>query len=338
MNQDNKDRPIEAEVIEPDKPKKETALQQIVSSEVDMQVTTAKRFPRRISRFGQEARTLALATPEIAQSCFYVLPRGGQDIEGPSIRLAEIVAGTWGNLRCETRITSIGDRLITAQATCWDMQRNVLISCENARQIVDKYGKRYKDHVIVSTGNAACSIALRNAIFRVVPRCFVDPITEDCKKIAATGNGGIDKNRRDWVSRYVRLGVDESRIFALLDVHGVEDMGIAEINTLQGIYTALSEGQLTLDEAFPAPLKPGTQQFGFRRAPAQTPKPEPQRPSPKPEPEPEPEPEEDPWVKHLPGGPAAEVVEEVLEETESKEDAAQAAAEAKLFEEKSDES
>ena len=46
-----------------------------------------------------------LADPKTAEGCFFSLPRGGKRLEGPSIRLAEICAATYGNLRCGSRIS-----------------------------------------------------------------------------------------------------------------------------------------------------------------------------------------------------------------------------------------
>ena len=49
-------------------------------------------------------------------------PRGGKPIEGPSNRLAEIVAYAWGNLRISSRITNEGAKFLTAQTTILDLE------------------------------------------------------------------------------------------------------------------------------------------------------------------------------------------------------------------------
>jgi hypothetical protein len=284
----------------------QTSLQQITSAEVDMQVATAKRFPRSIKEFKQETKSIALRTPQIAQSCFYVLPRAGKRIEGPSIRLAEIVAGTWGNLRCETRVINVGEKTITAQATAWDMQRNVLVRCETSRRITDKKGKRYSDDMVVTTGNAASSIALRNAIFRVVPLSYVDEIYHECKQVAVGNGGGIDQAKQDWLAHFGRMGIESERVFEMLGKAGVEDIGVDDISTLQGLNTALREGQTTLEEVFPEKLKPGTKTFGFKAKKQNgTPVPEAAEPEeqnrPEPPPEAAPAGEVEPWAKYLEG-------------------------------------
>ena len=60
-------------------------------AEIDVQITTAKRYPRSVTAFRREAEEMATLDEETAGSMFYVLPRAGKNIEGPSVRLAEIV-------------------------------------------------------------------------------------------------------------------------------------------------------------------------------------------------------------------------------------------------------
>lgn len=240
-----------------------SVVEQLTRSEVEMQVATANRYPRSIDTFKKKALTLATANAEIAQECFYVLPRGGKNIEGPSIRLAEIVAGAYKNLRCEARVVAEGERTITAQATVWDMESNVLIRCETSRRITGKDGRRYNDDMIVMTGNAAASIALRNAVFKVVPFAYVKPIYKQCQRVALGGKG-TDQAKTEWFDMYAtRYGVDNKRVLAMLGKSHIDDVGLGDITTLQGIFTALQEGSVTADTAFPA-AKPKEGTFGFK--------------------------------------------------------------------------
>src|SRR5678816_4803120 len=98
---------------------------------------------------------------------FYSLPRGGRNIVGPSVRFAEVVASSWGNIRSGARIIDIDDKFITAQGQCFDLEKNICVQVEVKRRITKKDGKRYDDDMIGVTGNAACSISLRNAVFKV---------------------------------------------------------------------------------------------------------------------------------------------------------------------------
>lgn len=272
-----------------------SVVEQLTRGEVDMQVATANRYPRSIDTFKKKALTMATKDAETAQSCFYVLPRGGKKIEGPSVRLAEIVAASYKNLRCETRVVGVAEKTVTAQATVWDMENNVLMRCETSRRITDKTGKRYSDDMIVMTGNAAASIALRNAIWKVVPFAHVKPIYEQCKRVALGGKG-VDQAKQDWLNYFKKNGVSNSRVLAMLGKGHIDDMDLDDVSTLQGIVTALDESSTSIDEVFP-PERPAEGNFGFTKKAkdakkAKTPQAEPNEPPP-------PSDDDEPWAKHV---------------------------------------
>lgn len=240
-----------------------SVVEQLTRGEVDMQVATANRYPRSIDTFKKKALTLATKDAETALSCFYALPRGGKKIEGPSVRLAEIVATSYKNLRCETRIVGASQDTITAQATVWDMENNVLMRCEVSRRITDRSGARFNTDMIVMTGNAAGSIALRNAIFKVVPFAHVKPIYDRCKAVALGGKG-VDQAKKEWFEFFGKRGVSADRVLAMLGKKHIDDVDLDDVSTLQGVHTAIEEGSTTLDEVFPpGRLADGTHGFGF---------------------------------------------------------------------------
>src|SRR5438105_9284609 len=65
------------------------ALDVLARGEIDIQISTAHRFPRSVRRALQEAITLATMDEDTADSCFYELPARGDEgpIKGASIRL-----------------------------------------------------------------------------------------------------------------------------------------------------------------------------------------------------------------------------------------------------------
>lgn len=257
-----------AEILEPQAMNSEgmSLMESITRGEVDMQVSTAKRFPRSLKTFKQRALTMATLDQSTAQSCFYVLPRGGKSIEGPSVRLAEIVASEWGNLRCETRVIGEDEKWVTAQSTCWDMERNLLIRREVQRRIVDKNGRRYSDDVVQQTANAACSIAFRNAVFTVVPRAHVDDIYKQARRVAVGDARTLVQQRTQWFDYWAKAGIVEARVLAMLGKPGVVEVDIDDLVKMQGLATAIKDGETTLDEAFPPePMKEGTHGFGFKK-------------------------------------------------------------------------
>lgn len=227
------------------------AIEQHTRGEVDVQIVTAQRFKRSVRTFMDDLQTMACLNEQVAGSCTYSLPRDGKTITGPSARFAELVAAAYGHLRVASMIVGEDERFITVRGMAWDLQRNVAFSCEVRRRITKSNGQRYGDDMIVTTTNAATSIALRNAVLKVVPAALWRPVWEESRQTAAGDIRSIDTNRTNALAAFKKIGVDESRVFALLDVKGHEDIDLERLATLRGLMVAIKEGATTVAEAFP---------------------------------------------------------------------------------------
>ena len=233
-----------------------TQSAQLARGEVEAQMAAAHQFPRSVSRFLREATGLATLSVEVAESCIYTLPRGGKPITGPSVRLAEIVASSYGNIQVAARIVAVEDTEIVAQGMAWDVEKNLRCVVETRRRITDRNGRRYNEDMITVTGNAAASIALRNAIFRVVPRAYVDSIFASVQRCAVGDAKTLAARRAQVLDRLGKMGVTQDRILAKLGRHGVEDVGAEDLELLIGWGTAAKNGDATLDELFPPTESP----------------------------------------------------------------------------------
>lgn len=224
------------------------ALAAVDRAGVDAQVATAKRYPRSIDRALKEALTLATLDEDTAGSMFYSLPRDGKHIEGPSARLAEVMAYSWGNLRADADIVAEDRQYVTAMGTCFDCEKNVAVRVRVKRRITDKRGRRYSDDMVVVTSNAAISIALRNAVFKVIPQAFVRRIYQEARRASLGKGGTIAQKRQNAMGWFAKVGLDEPTVCGLLNVRGLDDIGEDELITLRGLRTALQEGDTTVEE------------------------------------------------------------------------------------------
>lgn len=265
------------EILEAEVP---AVIQAMGGSEVDVQITTAKRFPRSIAVFKKVALEMACLDEETAEACFYALPRGGKTIEGPSARLAEICMTAWGNARVEAKQVGEDERFVTSRGTAWDLQTNVAVAFEVKRRITTsakKEGgsKKFDDDMIGVTSNAASSIALRNAVFKMIPAAFWKPIYIAARKAAVGDIKTLATRRADMLAHFQKLGATNEQVFGLLEVKGVEDITLDHMVTLKGLATALKDGETTFEEVFAsviAPIKPAerkSEQAAAKTAPAQ---------------------------------------------------------------------
>lgn len=232
-----------------------------LGGEVDVQIATAKRYPRSIKAFKEQAMMMATFDEATAAGCFYSLPRGGKPIEGPSARLAEIVLSAWGNVRADARVVAIEDKEVIAEAMTWDLEKNVAIRVQVRRRITGKNGQRFNDDMITVTGNAACAIALRNSVFKVIPNVFTNSIYHAARKAAIGDIKTIAASRADMVEYFGKMGVTADRVFAAVGKANIEEIGLDELATLKGVATAIKDNEFTVDEAFP-PLSSGNGSAG----------------------------------------------------------------------------
>ena len=231
-----------------------SALEQMERASIDMQITTAKKYPRALSTVKAQMLSFATLDVETAAGCFFTLParRGGdgKPLQGPSVRLAEIALSSFGNLRAGARVIADDGKVITAQGVCHDLQNNVCVSVEVKRRVTDKNGRRYSDDMVVTTGNAACSIALRNVTFRVVPLALVKPVYEAAKRTAIGDAKTLVQRRADSMAHFAKFGVSKEKVCAALGVKSPEDIGLEHLEVLIGYASAIRDGDATIDEVF----------------------------------------------------------------------------------------
>lgn len=219
-------------------------------SEIDMQIATAHKYPRSIKHFRDETLAMVTLNERVAESCIYALPRDGKIIEGPSARFAEVVASAWGNCRAGARVVADQGDFVTAQGVFHDLERNVAITYEVQRRIIDKRGNRYKPDMIAVTGNAASSVALRNAILKGVPKAFWDDMYQEARRVVMGDFKTLANRRADAIKMFQTFGITDVQIFAKLEVAGVEDITLEHLVTLRGLLTAIREGDTTPELAF----------------------------------------------------------------------------------------
>ena len=248
-------------------------MDSVERASVDSQVATAKQYPRNITRSINNSIAMATMDNETAQSCGYALPRGNKPITGPSVHLAKIIVSNWGNMRTEAKVVQITDKQIISRGTAWDLETNVASAFEVRRSIVDKYGKRYSDDMITVTGNAANSIAYRNAVFSVIPKAVVDKIYKSAQK-QITGDLSSEEKlikRRTEAIKYLsdEWGINEEEVIKLCGKQTINQIKSDELALLIGMTQSLKDGDTTVEEIM-APIRrtkePSSKQNAVREA------------------------------------------------------------------------
>ena len=224
----------------------------IEKANVDVQVATAKQFPRNVTRAIQNSIVMATIDPETAQMMRYALPRGGKPITGPSVHLAKLIVSNWGNVRAEAKVVQITDSQVVSRGTCWDLENNVATAIEVRRNIKGKGGQRFSDDMITVVGNAANSIAFRNAVFSTIPKAVTDKVyraAQECITGDLSDEAKLLQKRTNCLKFFNdEYGITEEEVIKLCGKQTVNQIKADEIALMLGIYQSLKDGDTTVEE------------------------------------------------------------------------------------------
>lgn len=221
-------------------------------AEIDQQVTTAHAYPRSIDLAMKNILTLATLDEETAAECVYALPRAGKPIKGPSIRLAEIIQSQYGNNRVGTRVVHVDrvEKYVEAEGIYHDLEANTATTARVRRRISDKRGRLLTDDMIIVTGNAAASIAKRNAILGGVPKAVWRRAYHAVESVLAGDVKTLVERRTTAMKVFAAFGITPEQVCAVLEVNGIDDITLEHLTTLIGMHSALKSGESTVEEMF----------------------------------------------------------------------------------------
>ena len=225
-----------------------------LAQEIDVAVTTAKRFPRRKDKdIAVRIMDRAVLTKEIAYECIYAMPRDGKTITGPSVRFAEIVRSCYGNVRVASRFVRIDNddkmrQAVIVEAIAIDVEMNDTASTQIRRSIMTsakggQIPRVYSVDMIATTVQAAMSIAERNAILKLVPKAVWLDGWRKVEEVSAGTEATLADRRTKMLDAFKRLGVDREALFASLGVESEAEIGLNDMPKLTGMWTALRDGE-----------------------------------------------------------------------------------------------
>ena len=218
------------------------------ASEIQAMVFMAKQFPR--NQIQAADRILNACTRQtLADSAVYSYPRGGQNVEGPSIRLAEVLAQNWGNLDFGIRELSQENGVSTVEAYAWDLETNVRQAkvFQVAHKRMAKGGtKTLTDprdiyEMVANQG----SRRLRACILSIIPGDIVEMAVKQCSVTQATSVGATPEEIKETIRKLTdtmgKFGITAENIQDRYQCR-LEAIRPAQIVELRKIYTSLKDG------------------------------------------------------------------------------------------------
>lgn len=240
------------------------AASSIISSreakEVEAAVFMAKSFPRDVNQ--AISRILcACDRPSLAAKSIYSYPKGGTNVTGPSIRLVEAIAQSWGNIQSGVMELEQMDGESKCMAYAWDVENNVREV--KIFTVKHKIATKKGDKVLTDPREIYELIANQGArrkracLLNIIPGDVVDLAIERCNK---TLSGGGKKPLIDRLREMTRL-FETSFSVPLESIEryfGYKLDAFTEMDgqTLAGIYNALKDGTCTREQYFRLPKVP----------------------------------------------------------------------------------
>ena len=224
-------------------------------AEAQGKLVIAKRFPRdEVAAFAKAME--ACQRPAMAEKAFYSFPRGGQKVEGPTIRFAEELARCWGNIDYGIKELSQDYGKSEMQAYAWDLETNAQ-SVQNftnphQREVGKKMQTLTSQRDIYENNANMATRRLRSRILAILPSWFVEECIAECKRTIAGNNDTplIDRVKK-MVLQFAKLGVTQEQIEARLK-HKVDTMTIDDFTDYIGIYNAIKNGESKVADWFEA--------------------------------------------------------------------------------------
>ena len=224
-------------------------------AEAQGKLVIAKRFPRDEVQSYAKAME-ACQRPTMAAKAFYSFPRGGQTVEGPTIRFAEELARCWGNIDYGIKELSQDDGKSEMQAYAWDLETNAQSvqnftnphQREQGRKMVTLTSQRdiYENNANMATRR------LRSRILAILPAWFVEDAIAECKRTLSGQNDTplIDRVKK-MVVQFAKLGVTQEMIEKRLK-RKIDTMTSDDFVEYVGIYNAVKGGESKIADWFDA--------------------------------------------------------------------------------------
>lgn len=221
-------------------------------SEVQAAMVIAKRFPRD-EKVAIDRILNACTRESLANVSVYQYSRGGTDITGPSIRLAEAIAQNWGNIQFGIRELEQSNGESTVEAFAWDLETNtrqtktfqvphVRHTKAGSKPLTDP-----RDIYELIANNGARRV--RACILGIIPGDVVDAAREQCEvTMSAKADTSPDAQKRI-LEAFSKFGVTKEQIEKKIQ-RRMDAITPAQVVNLRKIMTSLKDGMSTPDEWF----------------------------------------------------------------------------------------
>ena len=225
------------------------------AQEVQAAMVIAKKYPRDEVK-AWERIMRACQRPSLAEDATYSYPKGGTNVSGPSIRLAECIAQNWGNIDFGIIELHQQEGKSEMMAYAWDLETNTRqTKIFTVTHAIEKKGGIKKEltdprDIYEITANQGAR-RLRACILGIIPSDVVEDAVRKCDDTLSKADGDIpiiDRVKK-MVTVFDGLGVTPTMIEKRFNKK-LDRMGEQEIVLLRKIYTSIRDGFSKVSDQF----------------------------------------------------------------------------------------
>lgn len=221
-------------------------------AEVKAAMSMAIMYPRD-QRRAMDRVLNACARPTLAQKAQYAFSRGGTEITGPSIRLAEAIAQGWGHLQFGMAEISSDASGSEVEAYCWDLETNVRKSLKfhvshvrNTKR--GSYALTDSRDIYENVANNGAR-RVRACILAVVPGDVVEAAEKACANTLSANVDITPERLKKMVEQFATYKVTKEQIEKRIQ-RRLDSILPTQMVSLIRIYNSLKDGMSTPSEWF----------------------------------------------------------------------------------------
>lgn len=216
------------------------------AQEVQAAMVVAKRFPRD-ERVSCDRILNACNRRSLAETAIYSYSRGGSEVTGPSIRLAECIAQNWGNIDFGyiELDQKIGESQVMAYA--WDLETNTrqskVFTVPHIRHTRNgAYPLNDPRDIYEMIANQAAR-RVRSCILAVIPGDVIEAAVKQCDLTLKSAASGVPLEARinDMVAKFAEYGVTADQLANYMG-RKVESFSENDVIKLGKIYRSIKDG------------------------------------------------------------------------------------------------
>lgn len=224
------------------------------ATKVIVAMQAAKAFPRN-ELACLDRMKISCSRKGLAATAIYSYTRGGSSVEGPSVRLLEMAASIWGNIKHGYHIIEQGADYTKIEAYCIDLETNAEVTREETIKHYRKSGGRQRlltdERDIREFVASWAARAERTCMEHVIPRDIIEECMEACNQTLAADSKNTDPEKiKALVAAFAEYKVTVPMIETKIGRH-IDAIQAQHVVLLRKIYAGLKDGYTTIEQAFP---------------------------------------------------------------------------------------